>query len=109
ELGAVPPAGLHHGVGLRHPAGQREHEGDGVLGGGDGVPAGRVHDDDALAGGGGHVDVIDPDAGPGDGPELARVVEQLGGDLGGGPDDGGVGGAEGGLEVVALEAGAVVH
>src|SRR5207248_7188052 len=63
----------------------------------------------ALAGGRRDVDVIDPDPGPGDGPELARVVEQLGGDLGGGPDDGGVGGAEGGLEVVALEAGAVVH
>ena len=79
-----------------------------VLGGADGVAAGRVHDDDALARGGGDVDVVHADAGPDDGPQLAGVFEQLGGDLRAAADDDAVGGAQGGLQVVALEAGAVV-
>ena len=108
ELVAVPLAGLHRRVGGRDVAGEGEQQGDGVLGGRDGVAARGVHDDDALARGGGDVDVVDADAGADDAAELAGVVEQLGGDAGAGADDGPVGGAEGGGEVVALEAGAVV-
>ena len=67
---------LHAGVGGGDVAGQGHQQGDGVLGGADGVAAGRVHDDDALARGGGHVDVVDADAGPDDGAQLAGVFEQ---------------------------------
>src|SRR5207249_3191216 len=109
ELGALPLARLQARVGGGEVPGQGQQQGDGVLGGADGVSAGRVHDDDAAAGGGGHVDVIDADAGAGDGPQLAGVVEQVGGDLGAAADDAAVGGAEGGAQFVALEAGAVVH
>ena len=84
-------------------------QGDGLLGGADGVAAGRVHDDDALARGGGHVDVVDADAGPDDGPQLAGVLEQLGGDAGVAADDDAVGGLQRFLQGGALEAGAVVE
>ena len=75
ELVAIPAAGLHHGVGRGNFTGQGEHEGHGVFRRRDGVPARRVHHHDALAGGGGHVDVIDADAGASDGSELARRFE----------------------------------
>ncbi len=91
------------GVGGRHATGEREHQRDGVLGGGDGVAAGRVHDHDALARGGGHVDVVDADAGADDRAELARVLQTLGGDLGLRADDAGIELAERGGEFVALE------
>ena len=73
------------------------------------VAAGRVHDDDALAGGGGHVDVVHADAGAGDGPELAGVFEQVGGDRGAAADDDAVGGLERGFQLGALEAVALVE
>ena len=109
ELVAVPLAGLHGGVGGGDVAGQGEQQGDGVLGGRDGVAARGVHDDDAPARGGGDVDVVDADAGADDAAELAGIVEQVGGEAGAGADDGAVGGAEGGGEVGALEAGSVVE
>ena len=65
----------------------REHHGDGVLGGGDGIAEGRVHHDDAALGGGRHVDIVDADAGAAD--DLAACVrggEHLLGDLGGRAD-----------------------
>jgi hypothetical protein len=40
-------------IGLRDLAGEREHHGDGVLGGGDRIAEGRVHHDDAARGRGG--------------------------------------------------------
>src|SRR5581483_9957302 len=49
------------------------HQRDGVLGGGDGVAVGRVHDDHALGGGGLDVDVVDADAG------AAHHLEAVGG------------------------------
>src|SRR5204862_6081275 len=82
ELATVPFAALQAGGGQGDVAGQGHHHGDGVLGGGDGVAAGRVHDDDAAARGGGHVDVVHADAGADDGLELARLLQQVGGDLG---------------------------
>ena len=97
------------GVGGGDEAGDGHEERDGLLGGADGVAAGRVHDDDALAGGGGDVDVVHADAGAGDGPELAGVFEQVGGDRGAAADDDAVGGLEGGLEFGALETLALVE
>ena len=80
ELAALPLAGWTAGVGGGDVAGQGHEQGDGLLGGADGVAAGRVHDDDALARGGGDVDVVHADAGADDGPQLAGVFEQVGGD-----------------------------
>src|SRR3712207_7419223 len=42
---------------------QREHHGDGVLGGGDGVAVGRVHHHHAAVGGAGDVHVVHANAG----------------------------------------------
>ena len=111
ELGALPlgRGGTDMGVGGGDVAGQRHEQGDGLLGGADGVAAGRVHDDDALARGGGDVDVIDADAGAGDGAQLAGIFEQLGGDGRAAADDDAVGEAERFLQVGALEAVALVE
>src|SRR5947208_2459279 len=109
EFAAVPLAALQAGARERDVPGQGHHHGDGVLGGRDGVAAGRVHDDDAAARGGGDVDGVHADAGPDDGPQLAGVFEQVGGDPGGAADDDAVGGAEGVLEDGAGQALAVVH
>ncbi len=49
ELAALPLALMHTGVGGGRVTGQDHQQRDGVLGGADGVAAGRVHDDDALA------------------------------------------------------------
>ena len=66
ELGLLPFAGLRGAVGLRDLAGQRHHQRERMLGRGDGIAEGRVHDDDALGGGGLDVDVVDADAGAAD-------------------------------------------
>ena len=50
------------------------------------LPKGGVHDDDAARRGGGHVDVVDADAGAADHLEVLGVGEQLLGDLGGRAD-----------------------
>ena len=68
---------LQAGVGGGDVAGQGHDQGDGLLGGADGVAAGRVHDDDALARRGRDVDVVHADAGAHDGPQLAGIFEQL--------------------------------
>ena len=81
-LRSQPPA-LMHGVGRRHVAGQGEQERDGVLGGARRVlPPGVFMTTMPLRVAAGHVDVVDADAGPDDRPELAGVLEALGGDLG---------------------------
>src|SRR5262249_25588018 len=109
ELVALPLAAVEAAVGGGHLAGQRQEQGDGVLGGADGVAAGGVHDDDALARGGGDIDVIDADAGADDGPQFARVVEQLGRHQRLAADDDSVGGADGLLKGGALQAVALVE
>ena len=48
EGGAVPVAGFERGVGVGEVSGEGEEEGDGEFGGGDGVAAGGVEDDDAA-------------------------------------------------------------
>ncbi len=66
EAVLLPLAGLGRGVGLRDLARQREHQRDGVLGGGDRIAERRVHHDHALGGGGRDIDIVDADAGAAD-------------------------------------------
>src|SRR6185312_12548657 len=66
EAVLLPLAGLGRQVGRRQFAGQGEHHGDGVLGGGDRVAEGGVHHHDAGGGGGRDVDVVHADAGAAD-------------------------------------------
>ena len=82
ELGLLPLAGLRRPVGQRDLPGQRQHQCDRVLGGGDRVAEGRVHHDDALGGGGLDVDVVDANAGAADHLQLVGLGDQLLGDLG---------------------------
>ena len=86
EAVLFPFARLGRGVGRRDLAGEREHQRDGMLGGGDRIAEGRVHHDDAARRRGGNVDVVDADAGAADDLQLRRALEQLGGDLGRGAD-----------------------
>ncbi len=77
---AFPFAGVQACRGEWDVAGQGHHHGDGMLGRGNGVAAGRVHDDDAAPRGGGDVDIVDAHAGTNDGPQFARLFEQFRGD-----------------------------
>ena len=77
------PAGR---FGLRDLAGERQHQGDGVLGGRDRIAERRVHHDDALGRGGGDLDIVDADAGAADHLEVGRLVEDFRGRLGRGAD-----------------------
>ena len=86
EAVLLPLAGLGRGVGLRDLAGQRQHQGERVLGGGDRVSEGRVHHDDALGGRRRNVDIVDPDAGAPDDAQALRPLENLRRHLGGGAD-----------------------
>ena len=65
---------------------QRQHQGDGVLGGGDRIAERRVHHDDALGGRRRNVDVVDADAGAADHLEVLRLLQDLRRDLGGRAD-----------------------
>ena len=58
-----PFARMGRGVGRRNLPGDGKHQGDAVLGSGDGVAKGRVHDDHAPPRGLLRVDIIDADAG----------------------------------------------
>ena len=69
-------------MGLRDVAKERQREGKGVLGGGDGVRFGGVGDDDAAARRGRDVDVVDAGAGAADHLEVGGALDQLGGHLG---------------------------
>jgi hypothetical protein len=54
-----------------------EHHRDRMLGGGDGVAEGRVHDDDAVSRRGLDIDVVDADAGAADDFQTRRDLQQL--------------------------------
>ena len=82
EAVLLPLAGLGRLVGLGQVAGEREHQRDGVLGGGDRVAERGVHHDHALGAGGGDIDVVDPDPGAADDLEVGRGVEDRLGHLG---------------------------
>ena len=71
-------------------AGERQHQGAGVLGDADAVRAGRVDDEDAPRAGRGDVDVVHAGAGAGDDAELRRRREQIGRHLGRAADEQGV-------------------
>ena len=110
ELGAheavlLPLAGLGRGVGVGDLAGHGEHQGDGVLGGGDGVAVGRVHDHDAVRGGRLDVDIVDADAGAADDLQLLGLGQNLGGDLGGRADGQALVVADDGAQLGGLQAG----
>ena len=86
ELGAheavlLPLAGLGRGVGVGHLAGDREHQGDRMLGRGDGVAERRVHHHNAMRRRRLQVDIVDADAGAADDLELLCRFEYFGGDL----------------------------
>jgi hypothetical protein len=59
-------------------AGSRQHQGQRVLGGAVDVRRGRVDHQHAGRGGGVDVDVVQPDAGPGDDLQLRRGGDHLG-------------------------------
>ncbi len=66
EARLFPFAGLGRAVGGGDLAGQRKHHRDRVLGGGDRVAVGRVHDDDAALGRRRDIDIVDADPGAAD-------------------------------------------
>ncbi len=86
EAVLLPFAGLRRSVGLRDLTRQREHQRDGVLGGGDRIAERRVHHDHALGGRRRNVDVVDADAGAADHPQLLGFLQKLRRHLGGGAD-----------------------
>ena len=102
EAVLLPLAGLRRGIGLRDLAGEREHHRDGVLGGGDRIAEGRVHDDHALRRRGRDLDIVDADAGAADDLQVLRLLEDLGRDLGGGADGEAVIVADDGGELVLV-------
>jgi hypothetical protein len=86
ELRALPLAARERGVRLRDVARERKQQRHRVLGGGDHVRLRRVRDDDPALGRSRDVDVVDPDARTADGPQAGCALDQLGVELGGGPD-----------------------
>ena len=66
---AIPRALQQALIGGADIARQRQHQGEGVLGGTERVARGRVHDHDAQPRGHGLVDIVGPDAGAHDGPQ----------------------------------------
>ena len=87
EAALRPLAGLHAGVGGRHVAGQREQQGQRLLGGGQRVAVRRIHHRDAAVGGGFDVDGVDTGAGTTDHAQVRGMDEGLGRHLGGRTDD----------------------
>ena len=87
EAFAVPLSGFHAGVSHGDFAGDRHEEREGVLGGGDGVSAGGVHDHDAALGGCIDIDIVHANAGAADGFEVLGRGNDVGADLGLTADD----------------------
>ena len=82
ELGALEPRPLpgpadQRRLRLGDVAAERQHQRQGVLGGGDRVRFGRVGDDDPAPGRGGDVDVVDPGAGAADDLEIVGAADQV--------------------------------
>ena len=86
EFRLLPLAGLGRGIGGGKLAGDGEHHGDRVLGSGDRVAEGRVHDDDTATRSGRDIDIVDADTGATDDLEVGRGGNQLFRRLGGGTD-----------------------
>ena len=81
-----PQALLGLRIGFRDLTRQREHQRDGMFGGGDRIAKRRVHDDHALGRGIGDVDIVDADAGATDDLQVGGGVEDRLGHLGRGAD-----------------------
>jgi hypothetical protein len=77
EAVLLPLAGLGGGIGLRNFARQRQHQGDGVFGGGDRVAERRVHHDDALRRGRRYLDIVDADPGAADHLQPRRLLQDF--------------------------------
>src|SRR3546814_5944563 len=103
EARLLPLAGLRRAVRGGDLARQREHQRDGVLGGGDGVAVGRVHHHDAAPGGGGNVDVVYADAGAADDLQPVGGSDDLRGHLRRGADGEAVVLADDGFQLVRLQ------
>src|SRR5207248_272975 len=73
---ALPASLLQRRVGLRNVARECEQQADRVLGGGDDGRFRRVRDDDAPAGGGLDVDVVDAHSGPADHLQAVGALAQ---------------------------------
>ncbi len=86
ELGAIPRPAGERAVRLRHLAHQRQQHRERVLGRGDHVRLRSVRDHHAALGGGVDVDVVHPHAGPAHDLEPVRALDQVAGQLRGGPD-----------------------
>ena len=82
EFVLLPFSSARRCVGLGDLPRQRQHQRDGMLGGGDRIAERRVHDDDAARGGGGDIDIVDADAGAADHFQPVGLFQKLGGDLG---------------------------
>ena len=82
EFVLLPFAGTGRGIGFGNLPRQRQHQRDGVLGGGDRIAERRVHHDDAARGRGGNIDIVDADAGAADDFQAIGLFQKLGGDLG---------------------------
>ena len=92
-------------VGLRDVPRHGGEQRDAMLRGGDGVCGGRVDDEAAVLGGGGEVDVVDPDPRAADDAEPAPGgLEDVAADLGPGPDDERVAERDLGAELLGGEA-----
>ena len=79
---AVPTTGLHAGIGLRDIAGDADKERKGMLGGGNGVATGSVHDDDTTTRCGIHIDIVHAHAGTTDDFEICGGLKDGGGHFG---------------------------
>ena len=86
EAGFLPFPGLGAQVGGGNLPGEREHQRNGVLGGGDRIAERRVHHQHALRGRRGDIDIVDADAGPADDLQPCRRIEDFAGHAGGRPD-----------------------
>lgn len=106
ELLAVPAALDKALVGRGDVPHQAVHQGQRLLGGGDRVSAGRVHHHNPLAGGGRSVDIVNADAGTGDGLQAAVARQRIGGDLHAAAADRAVEFGQGRFEPIPFEPGA---
>jgi hypothetical protein len=72
----MPSVLLRSGVRAGNAAAHGDHEAEGKFGDGDGIRAGRVHDDDAAARGLGCIDVVDANAGAANDAEFGSGGQQ---------------------------------
>ena len=104
ELVALPLAIFERGHRLRDMPGERHHQRDGVLAGGDVVATRGVHDHDAAFGGGIGVDVFIADTGAPDDFQILRRFDQLRGNFRAAPNHPAVVVAANSLKLFGLEA-----